>query len=85
VKWRYRRLVVRVLAVGVVLIVVLTVVAIRKVFHYAADPTGDKETPEQLQRAYPMIGAFFAAKRQYDPAGIFTNTWYEKYAPMIGA
>ena len=36
-------------------------------------------TPEQLQRAYPMIGDFFAAKRAYDPEGLFTNTWYEKY------
>jgi FAD/FMN-containing dehydrogenase len=37
-------------------------------------------TPEQLQRSYPMIGDFFAAKSIYDPEGLFTNTWYEKYA-----
>jgi FAD/FMN-containing dehydrogenase len=36
-------------------------------------------TPEQLQRSYPMIGDFFAAKKTYDPDGLFTNTWYEKY------
>ena len=36
-------------------------------------------TPEQLQRSYPMIGDFFAAKKSYDPDGMFTNTWYEKY------
>ena len=36
-------------------------------------------TPEQLQRSYPMIGDFFAAKKSYDPQGLFTNTWYEKY------
>ena len=36
-------------------------------------------TPEQLERSYPMIGDFFAAKKAYDPDGIFTNTWYEKY------
>jgi FAD/FMN-containing dehydrogenase len=36
-------------------------------------------TPEQLQRSYPMIGDFFAAKKAYDPEGLFTNTWYEKY------
>ena len=36
-------------------------------------------TPEQLQRAYPMIGDFFTSKRAYDPEGLFTNTWYEKY------
>jgi FAD/FMN-containing dehydrogenase len=36
-------------------------------------------TPEQLQRSYPMIGDFFTAKKSYDPDGLFTNTWYEKY------
>lgn len=36
-------------------------------------------TPEQLERSYPMIGDFFAAKRSFDPDGVFTNTWYEKY------
>ena len=36
-------------------------------------------TPEQLQRSYPMIGDFFAAKKTHDPEGLFTNTWYEKY------
>jgi len=36
-------------------------------------------TPEQLQRSYPMIGDFFAAKKTYDPDGLFTNTFYEKY------
>ena len=36
-------------------------------------------TPEQLQRSYPMIDDFFAAKKSYDPEGLFTNTWYEKY------
>lgn len=37
-------------------------------------------TPEQLQRSYPMIGDFFAAKKVYDPDGLFTNTFYEKYS-----
>ncbi|MGQ0603879.1 MAG: FAD-binding protein [Anaerolineales bacterium] len=37
-------------------------------------------TSEQLERAYPEIRAFFAAKRQYDPDLLLTNTWYEKYA-----
>jgi FAD/FMN-containing dehydrogenase len=36
-------------------------------------------TPEQLQRSYPMIGDFFAKKKAYDPEGLFTNTFYEKY------
>jgi len=26
-----------------------------------------------------MIDDFFAAKKTYDPNGLFTNTWYEKY------
>jgi FAD/FMN-containing dehydrogenase len=37
-------------------------------------------TPEQLQRSYPMIADFFAAKKAYDPDGLFTNTFYEKYS-----
>jgi FAD/FMN-containing dehydrogenase len=36
-------------------------------------------TGEQLRRSYPEIEAFFAAKREYDPQGVFTNTFYEKY------
>jgi FAD/FMN-containing dehydrogenase len=35
---------------------------------------------EQLKRSYPQIDAFFAAKRKYDPDGLFTNTFYQKYA-----
>ena len=34
---------------------------------------------DQLKRSYPQIDAFFAAKRKYDPAGLFTNTFYQKY------
>ena len=37
-------------------------------------------TPEQLQQSYPEIGAFFSAKKRYDPDGLFTNTFYRKYA-----
>jgi FAD/FMN-containing dehydrogenase len=39
-------------------------------------------TPEQLQRSYPMIGDFFAAKKIYDHEGLFTNTFYEKYGKL---
>jgi FAD/FMN-containing dehydrogenase len=35
---------------------------------------------EQLVRTYPEIESFFAAKREIDPDGLFTNTFYEKYA-----
>jgi len=40
-------------------------------------------TPEQLQRSYPMIGEFFTQKKAYDPDGLFTNTFYEKYSKLI--
>jgi FAD/FMN-containing dehydrogenase len=36
-------------------------------------------SPAQLQAAYPEASAFFAAKAKYDPDGIFSNTFYEKY------
>jgi FAD/FMN-containing dehydrogenase len=36
-------------------------------------------SPEQLRRAYPDVDAFFAAKRKYDPDGLFSNEFYEKY------
>lgn len=36
---------------------------------------------EQLRRAYPEVDEFFAAKLEYDPGRLFTNTFYEKYAP----
>ena len=35
---------------------------------------------EQLRRSYPEIESFFAAKKQYDPDLILTNTFYEKYS-----
>ena len=35
---------------------------------------------DQLQRSYPQIDDFFAAKRKYDPGEVFTNTFYQKYA-----
>ena len=34
---------------------------------------------DQLKRSYPQIDAFFAAKRKYDPDGMLTNTFYQKY------
>jgi len=36
-------------------------------------------SPGQLRRAYPEIDHCFAAKRAYDPTGLFTNKLYEKY------
>jgi FAD/FMN-containing dehydrogenase len=36
-------------------------------------------SPEQLQDAYPEIGAFFAAKKKYDPLSLFGNKFYAKY------
>ncbi len=33
----------------------------------------------QLQKSYPEIDAFFAAKKKYDPIGLFTNKFHENY------
>lgn len=40
-------------------------------------------TPEQLRASYPNVDAFFAMKRRYDPKGLLTNTWYEKYGSAV--
>jgi len=34
---------------------------------------------EQLQKCYPEIDHFFATKKKYDPSGLFSNKFYEKY------
>jgi FAD/FMN-containing dehydrogenase len=34
---------------------------------------------EQLRKSYPEIDDFFATKKKYDPTGLFTNKFYEKY------
>lgn len=39
----------------------------------------------QLKRSYPEIGAFFAEKRRWDPDGLFSNSWYARYAPAFTA
>jgi FAD/FMN-containing dehydrogenase len=39
----------------------------------------------QLRRAYPMIAEVFAAKKRYDPQGLFSNSFYEAYAPDLSA
>ena len=36
-------------------------------------------TKEQLRKCYPEIDDFFAMKRKYDPSGLFSNKFYEKY------
>jgi FAD/FMN-containing dehydrogenase len=33
----------------------------------------------QLRRGYPEIDEFFATKKKYDPSGLFSNKFYEKY------
>jgi len=40
-------------------------------------------TAAQLERSYPEIRDFFAAKRRWDPEGRFSNTWYARYAPAF--
>ena len=42
-------------------------------------------SPAQLTASYPEIGAFFAAKRTWDPGGLFRNSWYDRYAPAFTA
>jgi len=37
----------------------------------------------QLKRAYPQIGAFFAAKARHDPGGLFSNRLYEEFAGRV--
>ncbi len=41
--------------------------------------------PAQLAKAYPRIGAFFEAKRRYDPDGLFLNDFHRQYAPAFAA
>jgi FAD/FMN-containing dehydrogenase len=36
-------------------------------------------TKEQLRSCYPEIDDFFAKKKKYDPIGLFSNKFYEKY------
>jgi FAD/FMN-containing dehydrogenase len=36
-------------------------------------------SPVQLRKAYPDFDRFVAAKKLYDPLGLFTNKFYEKY------
>lgn len=38
-------------------------------------------TPRQLERCYPRVREFFAAKRRIDPNGVFQSDWYRHYAP----
>ena len=38
---------------------------------------------EQLRGAYPEVDAFFAQKRKYDPQGLFSNKFYEKYGNEV--
>jgi FAD/FMN-containing dehydrogenase len=40
-------------------------------------------SPAQLERAYPEIRDFFAAKGRWDPEGRFANSWYDRYAPAL--
>ena len=38
---------------------------------------------DQLVRSYPEIKDFFSAKEKYDPDGLFTNTFHQKYAASV--
>jgi decaprenylphospho-beta-D-ribofuranose 2-oxidase len=41
--------------------------------------------PAQLAKAYPKIGAFFKAKRRYDPDDLFVNDFYRQYGPAFSS
>lgn len=40
-------------------------------------------TGAQLQASYPEIGGFLAEKREIDPQGLFTSTWYRAVSALI--
>ncbi len=40
-------------------------------------------TPSQVERCYPRVREFFAAKRRRDPRGIFQSDWCRHYAPSF--
>jgi len=42
-------------------------------------PYRSHATAQQLERAYPNVRGFFAAKRRDDPNEVFVNQWYLKY------
>lgn len=44
--------------------------------HYSTD---------QLLGSYPMLPDFIAEKRRWDPDGLFSNSWYARYAPEVEA
>ena len=37
----------------------------------------------QLEKAYPEVEEFFVAKKKYDPGGLFSNKFYEKYGEEV--
>ncbi len=39
-------------------------------------------TGQDLERAYPQVGQFFALKQHYDPQLLFMNRFYSRYAQM---
>lgn len=38
-------------------------------------------TPAQVERCYPRVREFFAAKQRFDPGGMFQSDWSKYYAP----
>ena len=48
-------------------------------------PTSSITRRRSCERSYPEIRAFFAAKRRWDPDGLFSNSWYARYAPALPA
>lgn len=40
-------------------------------------------TPQQMERCYPRVREFFAAKFRFDPTGVFQSDWYRHYSPSF--
>ncbi len=40
-------------------------------------------TGKQLLACYPELPEFLAAKRRYDPSGLFTSTWYRAVSALV--
>ncbi|MEX0345990.1 MAG: D-arabinono-1,4-lactone oxidase [Rhizobiaceae bacterium] len=42
-------------------------------------------TGKQLLASYPEITSFLAKKREVDPDGLFTSTWYRAVSGLVGS
>lgn len=64
--------------------------ALRRLIDLALDRDGSfyltysrAASAEQVRTCYPAIGAFFAAKRRFDPQQRFQSDWYRHYGALL--